>query len=88
MMINHNQQVERIKRKDKPNNKYRCTLKCTKKKFNSLSEVKIALSETKKRGREEIRFYRCFICKSYHLTSKKRKLIREFENENTECENV
>ena len=66
--------METIRRK-----KYRDNKKCNKRKYKSKREVKNTLSETRRRGREEIRFYWCRDCSAYHLTSRKRILIWENE---------
>ncbi len=54
---------------------------CFKKKIKSKREAKQTLSNLRKKGRDEIRFYYCWKCKAYHLTSTNRKLIFEAEDE-------
>ena len=66
------------------NNKHK---KCIKKKIKSKRQAKTTLSLVRRRGREEIRFYWCRICKAYHLTSRKRKLIWENED-NTQNQEI
>ena len=49
--------------------------RCFKRKLKTERVAKKVLSDTKKRGREEIRYYFCRDCNSWHLTSRKRILI-------------
>ena len=51
--------------------------RCFKKKIKSERAAKKVLSDTRKKGREEIRYYWCYDCGAYHLTSKKRVLLKE-----------
>ena len=55
--------------------------KCTKRKYKTKRKVKNVLRNMKRSGREEIRFYWCRDCIAYHLTSRKRILIWENEDE-------
>lgn len=48
---------------------------CFKRKIKRERKAKSILSETTKKGREEIRYYFCRECNAWHLTSKKRILI-------------
>jgi len=48
---------------------------CFKRKLKTKRAAKKVLSSTKKKGREEIRYYFCMDCEAWHLTSKKRKLL-------------
>jgi len=54
---------------------------CNKRKYKSKNDVKDILSQMRKRGREEIRFYWCRDCSAYHLTSRKRILIWDEDDE-------
>jgi len=54
---------------------------CFKRGYKSKRKVKETLSLLRKKGRDEIRFYFCSDCQTYHLTSTKRKLIFEDEDE-------
>ena len=59
--------------------KYRDKKSCNKRKYKSKNNVKDTLSQMRKKGREEIRFYWCRDCSAYHVTSRKRILIWEDE---------
>jgi len=50
---------------------------CFKKGYKSKRKAKEVLSLLRKKGRDERRFYFCYECQKYHLTSTKRKLIFE-----------
>jgi len=59
--------------------------RCFKRKLKTERVAKKVLSDTKKKGREEIRYYYCRDCGAWHLTSRKRILI--FDEEIMESDN-
>ena len=48
---------------------------CFKRRLKTERVARKVLSDTRKKGREEIRYYFCRDCNAWHLTSRKRILI-------------
>lgn len=46
---------------------------CTKRGYKDRIDALLALADTQRRGRDEIRAYRCHRCKDWHLTSEAHK---------------
>ncbi len=54
---------------------------CFKRGYKSKRKTKGILSTLRKKGRDETRFYYCRDCQEYHLTSTKRRLLFDDDDE-------
>ena len=59
----------------KPKRRLGFERRCFKRKLKTERAAKKVLSDTRKKGREEIRYYYCRDCDAWHLTSRKRILL-------------